>query len=71
LRSKPIEILGSGIGSLTEQETAEYMSCVLPDMFRLTAENKLKIDIETIALEEVEDTWQKKEDSGKRTVIRI
>ncbi len=71
LRSKPIEILGSGIGSLRQEDFSHYTSTVLPEMFQLAAKGKLKIDIETVELKDIEAAWQKNSDSRKRTVVKI
>jgi NADPH:quinone reductase-like Zn-dependent oxidoreductase len=71
LRSSAIEILGSGIGSLSQDDLKKYGSEVLPEMFMLAAEGKLKIQTETADLKDIESAWQKNIDSGKRLVIKI
>jgi NADPH:quinone reductase-like Zn-dependent oxidoreductase len=71
LRSKQIEILGSGIGSLSREDITNYMTTVLPDMFQLLAGGKLKIEIEVVELKDVENVWENSSDSRKRTVVRI
>jgi NADPH:quinone reductase-like Zn-dependent oxidoreductase len=67
LRSSPIEILGSGMGSFTRSQLMDYMKNILPAMFKLAAEGQLIIDVETIPLTDVESGWGKK--SGKALVV--
>lgn len=71
LRSRPIEILGSGIGSMAPEQVANYMTNVLPSVLRLAAEGKIKINLESVALKDVEEAWQRKYPSGVRVVVEI
>lgn len=71
LRSHPIEILGSGFGSMSPEQVKTYMKDVLPSVFLMAAEGKLKIDIESVRLQEVEDAWTKKYPSGVRVVVEM
>jgi NADPH:quinone reductase-like Zn-dependent oxidoreductase len=71
IRSSAIEILGSGIGSLSLDDLKKFGSEVLPEMFMLAAEGKLKIQTETAELKDIESVWQKNMDPGKRLVIKI
>lgn len=71
LRSTAIEILGSGIGSLSEREMKQFITEVLPETFELAAAGKLKIETETAPLSEIEDYWNKPIDAGKRLVICV
>ncbi|WP_306350179.1 quinone oxidoreductase family protein [Flavobacterium sp. '19STA2R22 D10 B1'] len=71
LRSMPIELLGSGIGSISRETFAIYMKDILPSLFQLVADGILKIDIETVELKDIEMVWSKNDLPGKRTVVRI
>ncbi len=71
LRSSAIEILGSGIGSLSQADLKKFGTEILPEMFMLAVEGKLKIQTETADLKDIESAWQKKIDPGKRLVIKI
>jgi NADPH:quinone reductase-like Zn-dependent oxidoreductase len=71
IRSSAIEILGSGIGSLSQDDLKKFGSEVLPEMFMLSAAGKLKIQTETADLKDIESAWLKKIDPGKRLVIKI
>jgi len=67
LRSSPIELLGSGMGSFTQAQLADYMKNILPEMFDLATKGQLNIDVETVSLKDVENTWRK--ESGKALVV--
>ncbi len=71
LRSSQIELLGSGIGSIAQQDIDNYLQNVLPSVYKLHAEGKLVIDIETAYLKDIESIWDTKENPGKRLVIKI
>jgi NADPH:quinone reductase-like Zn-dependent oxidoreductase len=71
LRSTQIELLGSGIGSIPYSDITKYMQEVLPRVFKLAAEGKLKMDIEISELKDVETVWLQTEKPGNRMVIKI
>ncbi|WP_417355587.1 quinone oxidoreductase family protein [Flavobacterium sp.] len=71
LRSTQIEILGSGIGSISPQELNNYMQKELPEAFHLAAEGRLKIDFEIVQLKDIEKIWTEKEPPGSRFVVKI
>lgn len=71
LRSHPIEILGSGFGSMTPEQVQIYMKDVLPSIFNMASEGKIKIDIESASLKDVEEAWTKKYPSGVRVVVEM
>lgn len=71
LRSTAIEILGSGIGSLSEKEMQLFITEVLPETFELAANGKLSIETEVAPLSEIENYWNKTIDAGKRLVIVV
>jgi NADPH:quinone reductase-like Zn-dependent oxidoreductase len=71
LRSKSVEIIGSGIGSLTPQDINDYMKNCLPAMYQLAAEGGLKLDIETFSLKDISNAWVKASNSGKRIVVKV
>lgn len=70
LRSSAIEILGSGIGSLSAQDMAEFNGIVLPELLALAADGKLQMEIHREPLERIETVWNT-EHKGKRLVIMI
>lgn len=71
LRSSAIEILGSGFGSLSQQDFENFHKEILPEMFQLAADGKLKIELVVDKIPNVESLWNRKIDSGKRLVISI
>lgn len=71
LRSRDIEFIGSGIGSLSPQAIAGYMQHDMPIMLQLAATGKLAIDIETVPLSAVEQAWSSAAKSGRRIVVTI
>lgn len=71
LRSNDIEILGSGFGSLSAHDFAEFSTTILPEAFRLTAAQKLHIEIDIAPLEMIQTVWNQSLSAGKRLVIKI
>ena len=71
LRSANIELLGSGIGSLSPAEIGRYNAEVLPQMFDLATSGQLKIDVTTTPLREVKSAWLQAASAGKRVVLMI
>lgn len=71
LRSTDIQLSGSGIGSWTREEVAILINEILPEMFQLAADGKLKIETVKCNLEEIEKIWDANIDGGKRLVILI
>lgn len=70
LRSSDIQILGSGLGSLSKQDIEEFDKEILPEMFQLAAKGKLKIEVTTYPLENIQEAWNSSE-KGKRVVVLI
>lgn len=71
LRSTDIQISGSGLGSWTEAEVKLLITEILPEMFQLAAEGKLKIETINFELKDIEKAWQMSIDGGKRLVVLI
>jgi NADPH:quinone reductase-like Zn-dependent oxidoreductase len=71
LRSSAIEILGSGIGSLSQEDMKKFSAEILPEMFQLTVDGKLTIDTKTETLENIQTAWNESAEAGKRTVISM
>ncbi len=65
LRSSGIEIYGSGGGSIPHTAIFE----AFPKVWALAAGGKLRIDIETVPLADVENAWQRKDLPGRRLVF--
>lgn len=71
LRSSSIEILGSGLGSFSQNDMKTFNSQILPEMFQLAADKKLIIDTQVEKLTDIEKVWNKDIDAGKRLVISM
>ncbi|HEX8016727.1 MAG TPA: zinc-binding alcohol dehydrogenase family protein, partial [Flavobacterium sp.] len=71
LRSVDLHLSGSGLGSWTKEEVKLLFSEILPEMFLLAAQNKLKINIEEVSLIDIEKIWTKDVSDGKRLVVTI
>jgi len=69
LRSSAIEILGSGLGSLSKDELNRFYTEILPEVFDLAKQGKLKLNTEVMLLSEIEKAWNKKLEGGVRLVI--
>jgi NADPH:quinone reductase-like Zn-dependent oxidoreductase len=69
LRSSAIEILGSGLGSINQEEMAKVYSELLPEMLQLAADGKLKIETVTAPLKDVEGAWNM--DAGNKRVVIV
>lgn len=71
LRSSAIELLGSGLGSFTQENMEKFRTEILPEMFQLAADKKLTIETESAKLENIEKAWQQEATPGKRMVVVI
>lgn len=71
LRSVDLQLSGSGLGSWSKAEVRLLFSEILPEMFHLAAENKLKVNIEEGSIVDVETMWSAEVPDGKRLVVII
>lgn len=71
LRGTDIQISGSGLGSWTPDEFKQLLTEIIPEMFQAAANNKLKIETETVNLKDIDTVWQHEISSRKRLVILI
>lgn len=71
LRSTDIQISGSGLGTWTREEIKLLITEILPEMFQLAADGKLKIETVNVPLKDIETTWDMKIEGGKRLVVLI
>ena len=70
LRSKPINLLGSGFGSISAAQMKDYNHTHLPQLFAQAAQGKLSTDYEAYPLTEVAAAWQATPAPGARIVIK-
>ncbi len=71
LRSVDLQLSGSGVGSWTKDEMKLLFSEILPEMFKLAAEKKLKVDTIKVNLKDIEQLWEMEVTDGKRLVVVI
>ena len=71
LRGTDIQISGSGLGSWTREEIKLLISEILPEMFQLAVDGKLKIETVNVDLKEIEKVWEMNIGGGKRLVVLI
>jgi NADPH:quinone reductase-like Zn-dependent oxidoreductase len=71
LRSVDLQLSGSGLGSWTKDQMKQLFSEILPEMFQLAADNKLKVETENVSLADIEKLWDMEVPDGKRLVIII
>jgi len=71
LRSTDIQISGSGLGTWTREEIKSLITEILPEMFQLAADGKLKADTVSVPLRDIETAWNMDIDGGKRLVVLI
>jgi NADPH:quinone reductase-like Zn-dependent oxidoreductase len=71
LRSSAIEILGSGIGSLSQEDLKKFASGILPEIFQLAADGRLTINTKTETLENIQSAWNENGEAGERIVISM
>jgi NADPH:quinone reductase-like Zn-dependent oxidoreductase len=71
LRSVDLQLSGSGLGSWTRDEMRQLFTEIIPEMFQLAADNKLKVDIVNVKLEDIEQLWDMQIADGKRLVVTM
>ena len=71
LRSVDLQLSGSGIGSWTKKEMELLFSEIIPEIFQLTADKKIKVETQNVDLADIEKLWELEVADGKRLVITI
>jgi len=71
LRGTDIQISGSGLGSWSRAEVKLLLTEILPEMFQLAADGKLKIETVEVELKDIEKAWDMNIEGGKRLVVMI
>ena len=71
LRSADLQLSGSGLGSWTKGQIKTLLTEILPEMFQLAADGKLKIETVNVQLRDIEKLWDMDMPGGKRLVVRI
>lgn len=71
LRSSAIEIMGSGLGSLSKEDLSDFFTTVLPEIFDLANNGKLKLHTHVVPLSEIETAWNLELNGGTRLVVSV
>jgi NADPH:quinone reductase-like Zn-dependent oxidoreductase len=71
VRSSAIEVLGAGMGSYSESEFKQLGNELVPEMFQLAAENKLRVHTLEEPLKNIENAWNKEVEPGTRLVLVV
>ncbi|WP_276380018.1 zinc-binding alcohol dehydrogenase family protein [Flavobacterium sp. H4147] len=71
LRSVDLQLSGSGLGSWKKEEVKLLFSEILPEIFLLASQNKLKINVEKVNIADIEKMWNAEVPDGKRLVVMV
>jgi len=71
LRSVDLQLSGSGLGSWTKHQVRALFTEILPEMFQLAIDGKLKVETVSVALHDIEKLWEADVPGGKRLVVQI
>jgi NADPH:quinone reductase-like Zn-dependent oxidoreductase len=71
LRSTDLQLSGSGLGSWTKDDMRKLFGEIIPEMFQLAADNKLKIETVNVPLKDIEKLWNMYVPNGKRLVVTM
>jgi NADPH:quinone reductase-like Zn-dependent oxidoreductase len=71
LRSVDLQLTGSGLGSWSKQQVSQLFSEILPEMFQLAVQGKLKIETTNVKLEHIAELWNRDVPGGQRLVVTI
>jgi NADPH:quinone reductase-like Zn-dependent oxidoreductase len=71
LRSVDLQLSGSGLGSWTKDEMKKLFSEIIPEMFQLAVNNKLKVDTLNVNLDDIQKCWNMEVPGGKRLVVTM
>lgn len=71
LRSVDLQLTGSGLGAWSKQQVRLLLTEILPEMFQLAVEGKLKIETTMGKLEDIAELWNLTVPDGQRLVVTI
>jgi len=71
LRSVDLQLSGSGLGSWTKSQVRALFAEILPGMFQLAADGKLRVGTVPVAIRDIESLWDLEVADGKRLVVQI
>jgi NADPH:quinone reductase-like Zn-dependent oxidoreductase len=71
LRSVDLQLAGSGLGAWSRQQLSQLFTEILPEMFQLAAEGKLKVKTILVKMEDIAKLWNLDIPDGERLVVTI
>ena len=71
LRSVDLQLTGSGLGAWSKQQVGQLFSEILPEMFHLAAQGKLKVETIQVKLENIAELWNLDVPGRQRLVVTI
>lgn len=71
IRNSAIEVLGMGVGSYIDDEFKRINAEFIPEMYQLAAKGRLKVNIETAPLSDIENIWDNPTEAGTRMVMMV
>ncbi|PWK80325.1 NADPH:quinone reductase-like Zn-dependent oxidoreductase [Mucilaginibacter oryzae] len=71
LRSVDLQLSGSGLGAWSKKQVGLVFSEILPEMFQLAVEGRLKVETVNVELENIAGLWDLDVPGGKRLVVMI
>ncbi len=71
MRSVDLQLTGSGLGSWSKPQVGKLFTEILPEMFQLAADGKLRVDTVEVKLEEIANLWNLDVPGGQRLVVTI
>ncbi|MES2111786.1 MAG: zinc-binding alcohol dehydrogenase family protein [Bacteroidota bacterium] len=71
LRSVNLQLSGSGLGAWSKQQVRQLFTEILPEMFQLAADGKIKVETTEVKLENIAELWELEVPDGKRLVVLI
>lgn len=71
LRSVDLQLTGSGLGSWSKEQVRKLFTEILPEMFQLAADGKLKVETIKVKIKDIGDLWSLDFSDGQRLVVTI
>jgi NADPH:quinone reductase-like Zn-dependent oxidoreductase len=71
LRSVDLQLTGSGLGAWSKKQVGQLFTEILPEMFQLAAEGKLKVETIAVKLKDIVELWNLDAPDGRRLVVTI
>jgi NADPH:quinone reductase-like Zn-dependent oxidoreductase len=71
LRSVDLQLTGSGLGAWSKQQVGLVFTEILPEMFQLASEGKLRVETTKVKLADITKLWDLDVADGQRLVVVI